>query len=305
MDAVINIREISKYIKAAGIKDDMLVYYRLTRGNQQAACMLRHCLIWSSGKKVQDRGGWFYKSDEDWAGETCFTRRKLNHSTKILAETVGLETEVRQIESRQKYFVGKTVTHYRIDPEKFWKSLNDALEKMAAGFRCVEPDDQSDMDDSDDDQCAECTEANVQNVHSGIPEMAGGECTDCPPGGEQNVHLNLSLDSISESPLQNEFQKINLSDERDYLLKLGNEFPDFEILEDALLEELLRLGRTRFNEVLTRCKKLGRTWAYVLKSLVNESAFSPSPSSAPPLLIESELDGMRYAQGEYADFIMS
>jgi hypothetical protein len=302
MTNAINIREISKTIRAAGVKDDMLVYYRMAGGNHTAACMLRHCLIWSSGKKVQDRGGWFYKSDDDWAAEACFTRRKLNKCTAILADLGLLKTDVRQVESKHKYHVGKVVTHYQIFPEQFWNSLIATLQQMKDGIGCANADDQPAMDDLDIDQCADCSPADVQNVHPVTHETAIDGRTERASDGAQNVQMNLSLDSSSESSLQTTVQTSSLSDERDYLSDLANEFDDFEKHESEIREELKRLGRDGFNTVYSRCIDRGVNWAYVLKSLRNERT-SPSPSSAAPL--PEFADGSRYITGEYADFIVS
>lgn len=276
----ISAKEVSRRIKAAGVKDEWQVYCHLAGADHAAAYMLRRCVVWSGGKRVHDHGGWFYKSDDDWKIEACLSRRKLEASTKIL-ESVGLAAEVRQVRVKQKYAVGKTVTHYRVDPKIFWEKLDAVLVAITGG--CINCADDG-MDESDNRECTDCTSGDAQNEHPVMDETYIGDGTKRASDDEQNEHLNLNLEGSSESSNQNGISEITLPTERDFLREFKNQFVDFEDYADALVIEVKRIGTEKSREVIARCKKLGQTWAYVLKAMTNTAgSVSPSPSFASPL----------------------
>jgi hypothetical protein len=295
----INVKEVSRRIKAAGIKEEWEVYRRLAGGNHAAAFMLRRCVVWSSGRKVQNKGGWFYKSDVDWQQETGLSRRLLKKSKEIL-QKIGLTADVRKVDVPQKYFIGKSVNHYRLEPEAFYAALDEALAVMTA--QNVQPE----TSEMSIDDCTERTSADVQNEQQVMYEADAIHCTEGTADDVQSGHFNSSLKDRSESSDQNSILEVNLWDERDFLRQFENQFADFENSKIDLITEVRRLGRWRFGEIVKRCAGRGVTWAYVLKSLLNEAAVAHPPSSAlPPSNEDFWADGQRYIQGLYADFITS
>ena len=80
------------------------------KGNYIHAAVLSQLVFWSSTKNI---GEWFYKANEELAGELALSVDQIRHSIRqIKAKLPGvLETKLKKVK-------GTPVCHYRIDGDK-------------------------------------------------------------------------------------------------------------------------------------------------------------------------------------------
>lgn len=288
----VDIKEISRRIKQSGIKDEWVVYCRMAGGNHTAAFMLRRCVVWSNGKRVQNAGGWFYKTAQDWKDEACIGRSALERATDALSGL--LKTEIRQVKVNSRYAVGKTCTHYRLDPAALYTRLDEVLHEITEGPKeglspaDVEPvppvEESPGMHDLSKTDCTNPAIGDAESVQPAMHESRSTDCTEPASDDVETVQLNLSLERNSELQPGRENQNLILSkseSEIRYFHSLKSEFLGFEQCEHRLIQEYRRIGQRAFDMVLDRCRGRGGHWNYVLTAVAG--AHPPTPLPPPPI----------------------
>ncbi|MEO1438844.1 MAG: hypothetical protein AAFV33_00490, partial [Chloroflexota bacterium] len=99
-------------------------------GDHNAALFMNQVLYWTD--RTTDPEGWFYKTYEDWEGETQFSYYQINRviygdervqNPKRNLSEVGLETKVKMAPN------GRNATFYRLDVAQFIAMFVDWIEE--------------------------------------------------------------------------------------------------------------------------------------------------------------------------------
>lgn len=77
-------------------------------GGANAGLMCSQAIYFSRMKAVQARGGWFYKTAEEWEEETCLSRREQDTAKKTLKEKGYLSTKLEKIN-------GAPTLHFKVN----------------------------------------------------------------------------------------------------------------------------------------------------------------------------------------------
>lgn len=99
-----------------------LAYMKFMDGSHVGAIFLEHMLFWYS--KGGGKDGWFYKSAKEWYAETGLSTDSVKRYTKMLVQLGVLETKLYPAN-------GAPTTHFRLDAEKLYTILVEALSNQA------------------------------------------------------------------------------------------------------------------------------------------------------------------------------
>jgi hypothetical protein len=80
-------------------------YARLPKCSVNSAVFLSQTLYWSDKESTQEKGGWFYKSREEWANETALSLDEVDTARKKLRDCGVLEEQLRDVPARNYYRV--------------------------------------------------------------------------------------------------------------------------------------------------------------------------------------------------------
>jgi hypothetical protein len=127
-------KDINDLIKSVSETKGMLLAYPLLveffDGDHNAALFMNQVIYWTD--RTTDPEGWFYKTYEDWEGETQFSYYQINRvifgdervqNPKRNLRDVGLETKVKMAPN------GRNATFYRLDVPQFVGMLVDWIEE--------------------------------------------------------------------------------------------------------------------------------------------------------------------------------
>lgn len=127
-------KDINDLIKSVSETKGMLLAYPLLveffDGDHNAALFMNQVLYWTD--RTTDPEGWFYKTYEDWEGETQFSYYQINRviygdervqNPKRNLSEVGLETKVKMAPN------GRNATFYRLDVAQFIAMFVDWIEE--------------------------------------------------------------------------------------------------------------------------------------------------------------------------------
>jgi hypothetical protein len=240
----------------------IMLFVRLL-GSHQAAWFLNQLLYWSD--RTTDPDGWFYRSLQDWQREDCLSRYQIERALdgdprsttpQVRLSALGIETCVRRTPN------GTPVKHYRVNREVFFEKL--AVLVGADLLPC---------DRSTCDSAANGLATPQQLDLSQRDETRSTEIS------TKILEIEISTES---STADDDLEKYNAHQERFGRLE--------EKTRAALRGEVERLGADRVGEVLDRCAKRGRSWAYVLAALANESAAEPTISENTKALLAQMVD---------------
>jgi hypothetical protein len=242
-----------------------MVFVQLV-GSHAAAWLLSQILYWTD--RTSDPEGWFYKSFEDWKQEGCLSRAQIERAlhgdprtrkSRLTLAELGVETKVKRAPD------GSPTTHYRIDREVFLSKLTTFLQ----------PDlPQNDIPICENGADGTATFSQVEMQQSG--ETRSTETSSETPASE------ISSESSPPTPPDDDLEKIKAFEGRFGRLK--------EATKTELRAAIERLGTGRVGEVVERCAKRGRSWAYVLAALANEPAAETTVSENTKALLEQILD---------------
>ena len=227
------------------------VFVRLLNGDHKAAILLSQILFWS--ERTKDPNGWFYKSYADWQAEIGLSEAQVRRivkgdprvkSAQITLRDLGVETVLKKVKH-----TGAPTIHYRINQERLLATLDSFMKQ------------------GDPAQCSES-----------IPNIVGNEPPTLSGMNSEQCEVSSFDPETSTKDQSAEDQLISSTHHPDEDSDLTLFFPfesRFGLLKDTfkttLREELARLGANRVGEVLDRCATRGRSWAYVLKALANET----------------------------------
>lgn len=121
-------------------------------GGAQAGLMCSQAIYWSRMKQVQERGGWFYKTAEEWEEETCLSRREQDTAKLVLKKLGFMETKLEKVN-------GAPTLHFKV---KFQRILEVFFQSHGGQMECTDPP-------------------------NGLHENAKSECTDPPNGLPQTA----------------------------------------------------------------------------------------------------------------------
>jgi len=91
-------------------------------GGVTAGLMLSQAWYWSNNKTAKARGGWFYKSQDDWEDETGLTRREQETARRRLKERGLLEEKLAGVPA---------TLHFRVNIERLFRTLLEAEREPA------------------------------------------------------------------------------------------------------------------------------------------------------------------------------
>lgn len=107
-------------IDLRALLDRPIAYHRIfvdVAGSVPGAVFLSQLLYWSNRTR-QDREGWFWKTNGEWADETGLTRKQIEAARNRLSEAGVVEVKVDGFPAR---------TWYRLDAAQLEKTLSAAL----------------------------------------------------------------------------------------------------------------------------------------------------------------------------------
>jgi hypothetical protein len=235
-------------------------------GNHAAAWLLSQILYWSD--RTSDPDGWFYKSFDDWKQEGCLSRAQIERAlhgdprtrkSRLTLAELGVETKVKRAPD------GSPTTHYRIDRDVF-------LSKLVAFL-------QPDLPQSDSPICENVADGTA--TFSQVELQQNSETRSAETSSETSKS-EIGSESSPPTPPDDDLEKFKAFEKRFGRLK--------EAAAAGLRGAVERLGAGRVGEVVERCAKRGRSWAYVLAALANESAAEPTVSENTKALLEQIVD---------------
>ena len=229
------------------------IFVKLLGGDHKAAILLSQILYW--GDRTKDPDGWFYKSMASWHAEIGLSeyqvRRILNgdprvRSPQVTLRDLGVETLLRKVRH-----TGAPTLHWRINQAQFLAALQALLGQGDSQHAELSiPDKVQDEGSTESGMNAEKCPASLILAETTIPEISAADHDPSNP----THHPDEDSDFAVFSRFEDRFGK--LKDQHVEMLR----------------SELARLGATKVREVVDRCTARGRSWAYVLKALGNETA---------------------------------
>jgi hypothetical protein len=221
----------------------LMLFVRLL-GSHQAAWFLNQLLYWAD--RTSDPEGWFYRSLQDWQQEDHLSRYQIERALygdprstapQVRLSELGIETCVRRTPN------GTPVKHYRVNHAVFCEKLGELV----------------------NGDLPPCSTSTCDNAAHGL---AAESQIDLPQSNEtrstQIVTKILETEINTESSIaDDDVEKFKAYEGHFGRLK--------ETTIVGLRAEVERLGESRAGEVLQRCTKRGRSWAYVLAALTNET----------------------------------
>jgi hypothetical protein len=242
-----------------------MVFVQLV-GSHAAAWLLSQILYWSD--RTSDPDGWFYKSFDDWKREGCLSRAQIERAlhgdprtrkVRLTLAELGVETKVKRAPD------GSPTTHYRIDRDVF-------LSKLVAFL-------QPDLPQSDSPICENVADGTA--TFSQVELQQNGETRSAETSSETS-ESEIGSESSPPTPPDDDLKKLKAFEGRFGRIK--------ERVAAELRTEVARLGAGRVGEVVERCAKRGRSWAYVLAALANEPTAEPIVSENTKALLEQMVD---------------
>ena len=95
-------------------------------GNVKAALFLSQVLYWTQrGRDVAERGGWFYKTADQWDRETGLSAKEQAHARERLRQIAVIEEQRAGLPAR---------LHFRLDREKLAVLLSEVLAPGSGGW---------------------------------------------------------------------------------------------------------------------------------------------------------------------------
>jgi hypothetical protein len=244
-----------------------MVFVQLV-GNHAAAWLLSQILYWTD--RTSDPEGWFYKSFDDWKQEGCLSRAQIERAlygdprtrkARLTLAELGVETKVRRAPD------GSPTTHYRIDRDVF-------LSKLAAFL-------QPDLQQNDSPICDNVADGTA--TFSQVELQQSGETRSTETSSETPESEISSESSPPTPPDDDDLKNFKTFERRFGRLK--------EVTRIELRAAIERLGAGRVGEVVERCAKRGRSWAYVLAALANEPTTETTVSENTKALLAQMLEG--------------
>jgi hypothetical protein len=230
-------------------------------GDHKMTLLLNQILYWTD--RTTDPDGWFYKSYADWYSETGLSEwevRRIVHGdprTKTPQPTLkdyGLETKIKKAPN------GSPTCYYRLDQSIFFALLVEFLQQRGLTFEPA--------------QCAETSPDNAQNGNCASPGMETELCSASSSSTE-------TTSEISDQEITSSSMPTHHPDEIEKYKRFEGKFGRLkDTITAELCTEVARLGADRVGEVVQRCTKRGRSWAYVLAALANETE-QPVPERVP------------------------
>ncbi|QPC80911.1 hypothetical protein G4Y79_14475 [Phototrophicus methaneseepsis] len=282
LDWLSKLRTLLRDLHRPDIRSVDALLSKLT-GDANAALMLLRLLYWTPKSK---RDGWIYKSWRDWNAECNLSQSQIKrvHSQQLL-EAIGIVREIRKAN-------GVPTMHYRLDAVKF-------LQKLSA-FLAVEIE-----------QLAALFEVDVIAQLGGAetPKPSGdNRLNDVVPTAKPITDINqqaLPTDSTNTqttAPVDDiKLTETDLSETNLLLLDLVD--LGFDLVKAHGLVGRYDIDSIR--QVLERAKQANayNPPGFVLTAL--KQAWDLPPAQKQQNASDALLDGKRYAQGKYADFIES
>lgn len=109
---------IARFVGQANVLTIPRVFIDLCGGNLEAALLLSQVLYWT--ERTRDPQGWFYKTADEWQDELSLSEYQIRKARKVLTP-FGLETDLRAVHN-------VPILHYRLDPDRFSKSILQFLQ---------------------------------------------------------------------------------------------------------------------------------------------------------------------------------
>lgn len=282
IDWLSKLRALLRDLHRSDIRSVDALLSKLT-GDANAALMLLRLLYWSPKSK---RDGWIYKSWRDWNAECNLSQSQIKrvHSQKLL-EAVGIAREIRKAN-------GVPTMHYRLDSVTF-------LHKLSA-FLGVELEQLADLFEVD---------VNAQPDGAEAPNPLGdGDQIDVVPTAKPITDINQQALQAVNTNIQTtanvddaELAETDLAETNLLLLDLVD--LGFDLVKAHWL--VGRYDTDSIRQVLERSKQANayNPPGFVLTAL--KQAWELPSTQKHKSSEDSLMDGKRYAQGKYADFIES
>lgn len=258
------------------------VFLEFLNYDHKMAIFLNKLLYWT--ERSQSPQKWVYKTYQDWFEELGFKesviRRliygdKHTKTSKRTLSDIGVEVRVKRAPN------GSPTCHYRINLDVFL----DAIRSFTSPA----------MPDCSQTDGGKFPTSNPANPQDGTCGSQAVDPEQTAATSDHEITAQTSLDKTSDesgnaltrerdtgifTPYEKRFGKLKRSN------------------TELLLAEVERLGSERAVQVVERCATRGRSWAYVLKALANETVVEASQS---PYVEEPPFEAPNFLRTEVAE----